>query len=706
MGALLLALTFIGVDSCHRMRSIAAITSVQPGTAVPAPDATTTSGYEHNQHRLILPAGATDGYHWVLQTERMLAGDGVRIRRTDVDNAPYGRDVHWSGPVRWWLGAVAAVQSALRPNVTLARGAERSAAWANTLLLALLLVVGTLLVSHYLGNAAATLFALAWALHFPLYELFMVGILDHHGVAAMACFGGLLLLATGSTRRRFAAAGVISGLGMWISASTMIPVLAATGVAAVAAAAAAGPAGQRSALRDPSLWRAWAVAGAATSTAAWLVEYAPLHLGVRLEVNHPLYALAWLGGGELVARAVAATALRDVRQLTAAPVRLAAAVLALLLPALVIGAADTAVFNLADPFLRELHHAHIHEFQGLASQLATASLLDVLLQGTTILPILLVPMAALLSRTPTLTGRLGQLLRASLLLTGAVYLHATLFTAVRGLLFATGLDAAARHDVTVHMATLLPLTISLFALYMPLTRDAAEQGRAAAARGSEAAGLLPHGDAARLLLPAVPAVLLLWLTLGQVRWLSIAVAAMLALLVAAAALAPHAAMDRRIRLIAGAALVLAVMPLPLLSALLPWRTGYPVQADVPQLVARDAAHWLRERETGADIVVAAPPTTTTWLIWFGGVRGIGTLYWENLEGLRDAAAIFDAPDADTARRLLTERGATHLVVPAWELSPPRWLQQAGPPDWLVRLPYAPPAVPGVALPPVVIFEVQ
>src|SRR5256885_15769929 len=53
-------------------------------------------------------------------------------------------------------------------------------------------------------------------------------------------------------------------------------------------------------------WRAWAFGGAVTSLAAYLIEYFPSHLGSwELRAIHPLYGLAWLGGGELLARTTA-----------------------------------------------------------------------------------------------------------------------------------------------------------------------------------------------------------------------------------------------------------------------------------------------------------------------------------------------------------------------------------------------------------------
>jgi len=38
-----------------------------------------------------------------------------------------------------------------------------------------------------------------------------------------------------------------------------------------------------------------------TCLAAYLIEYLPSHMDLRLQVNHPLYGLAWIGVGELLA---------------------------------------------------------------------------------------------------------------------------------------------------------------------------------------------------------------------------------------------------------------------------------------------------------------------------------------------------------------------------------------------------------------------
>ena len=110
------------------------------------------------------------------------------------------------------------------------------------------------------------------------------------------------------SRRWFFVAGVTGGLGLWISVAGQVPVLAGIALGGLIAAwvnrgdTQANPAGARVLLP----WEAWALGGAATSLAVYLIEYFPAHLGSwQLRINHPLYGLAWLGGGAVLARVVA-----------------------------------------------------------------------------------------------------------------------------------------------------------------------------------------------------------------------------------------------------------------------------------------------------------------------------------------------------------------------------------------------------------------
>ena len=63
-----------------------------------------------------------------------------------------------------------------------------------------------------------------------------------------------------------------------------------------------------------------------------------------------------------------------------------------------------------------------------------------------------------------------------------------------------------------------------------------------------------------------------------------------------------------------------------------------------------------------DVVLLASPNASTGVSYFGGFKSLGTLYWENAEGLRAAAAIFSARTDDEARSLMRSRGVTHIAL--------------------------------------------
>ena len=84
------------------------------------------------------------------------------------------------------------------------------------------------------------------------------------------------------------------------------------------------------------------------------------------------------------------------------------------------------------------------------------------------------------------------------------------------------------------------------------------------------------------------------------------------------------------------------------------------------LVVRDVAWRLRAVSGSRPINILSGPTTTTKLAYFGDTQGLGTLYWENLPGLKSAAAIFGAKDEEEARRLCRKHSVTHIVVFSWD----------------------------------------
>jgi len=275
-----------------------------------AVNATSPTGYANGRRELILPERNEDSFHWIIQTQQMLARGEWRVRHVDYDNAPAGRAANAASPYRWWLGLLAWCDHVVsgRP---LGLAAERAALYAGPALHLLWLASTTVFVAWRFGACAAALVSLGLAAMFPLAGGFFPGLPDHHELARACAFGGILLLLAGispsasatnqSAQRWFALAGVVSGLSAWVSVALQGPMLVGLSAGALLAAWFARNANAAAA---PLPWRAWAFSGGATIFAAYLVEFFPAHLGEwRLESVHPLYGLAWMGAGELLARA-------------------------------------------------------------------------------------------------------------------------------------------------------------------------------------------------------------------------------------------------------------------------------------------------------------------------------------------------------------------------------------------------------------------
>jgi hypothetical protein len=145
---------------------------------------------------------------------------------------------------------------------------------------------------------------------------------DHHGFQiafAVACLVFLLRSGLGwvlqpsasagsprdplrplaEARRNFILSGLFAGMALWVGATVFAFVFGAivAGVALSLLWSSPSAAPDEAALR-PDLFRWWGAAGAASSLLFYILEYAPNHFSMRLEVNHPLYALWFLGTAE------------------------------------------------------------------------------------------------------------------------------------------------------------------------------------------------------------------------------------------------------------------------------------------------------------------------------------------------------------------------------------------------------------------------
>ncbi len=577
------ALGFLIWCNVARVQRVEYVTGIAEWSVdAPATDAASPTGYTDGQRRLIVPEHNNESYQWIAQTQRMLAGDGWRLRHTEADNAPLGRDTHLPSPYRWWLALVAGLDHVVtgRP---LPLAVEHAALFADPLLHALLLAATAIFVARHFGGFSAALLSLGLVLLFPFATGFLAGAPDHHGLAAACALWSVLPLLAGfreapdaageaRARRGFLLAGAAGGFGLWISTATQAPILGGIALGALLSARLMrGVAGTQP-------WRSWALAGGVTSLAGYAAEYFPDHLTLQLEVNHPLYAVAWLGGGELLHRGVAWIRSEKPAWRSGDFAVVALAVAALVATPVVIARSGGHGFLIEDPLATRLSYLGSTVAKNIADWIARDGL------------------------------------------TGGV------------------------------VATLLPLLLLAVALTL-------------IARGPR-----PPAERAALALGLGPVAVALVFACFQLRWCNVLDAALLALIAVVSPAVVAAKSTRLVHALWGGAV--AAMLLPGLVQLLPASTAEArhalAETDVESIVERDLAHWVAKRTGGGTAVALASPDLTTTMSFHGGLRGLGTLDWENKSGLAAAVRIASATSPAEALGLIQQRGVTHLVLPSWD----------------------------------------
>lgn len=539
-------------------------------------------------YQLTRPEFTVDGHMWIRHSVNLTKGEGPQLRSTQIDNAPHGREVHWNSGYAWWI-ALNGLAWEKFTGLPRTQATEKAAMWINLPLVIGFAVLFGLWAFRRIGLAAGIAVSLALVGHRSLYEGFWPGYADHHGITLAAILGlvlGAYLMRGGwivrdleeGERLAIRAArwsGVWGGVALWISAASAVPA-----IASVAAASALATIFTRARLRETTVfssavWRAWGRTGALTSVAFYLLEYFPFHLGWRLEVNHPLYALAWWAGAELAARVLpllAGVVERGAWRRVA--LTAAWALPCALAPAVVIAAWTPHVFLPADPFMVGLHRT-ITEFLPLLWRLpveGVRSHYDALIQ------------------MPTL------------------YLLALAAVFVRG---------ADRWALLFALATAIPLHAMGF-----------YQSRWAM---SAAPGQVLTVVALLGAFPLVPA-------LRARAWRLVAVSAAL------------------LGLFYGPTLFFRAREAWTFATVRGITAG-----DGRQLVYREVAQVIRESQPEGEVVLFASPNTSVNVSFYGDFKALGTLYWENLDGLKAAAAISSARSEEEAARLIRERGVTHLA---------------------------------------------
>lgn len=612
------------------------------GTPFPAVDPSSPTGYEMGMRKVILPQVGVDGCHWIMHTQKLLADGGWRIRFTDIDNYPVGREIHWSHGFIWWLIFLGKIHS-ISTELPLPASIEAVAPYANTLILVFLIMFSPWIVYRRFGPIAASGLALGLSSIYVFYEFFMVGNADHHGIAAASSLICALCLAVGgagwiandtsaspqsavpnkvprdldpasgrsfkakpknskglksqpgpkttgvehavderSARRFFIGSAAAGSISLWVSAATAVPTFFGIGLGALISAYLFGRSQSADATRyHPELWRLWGLAGCIGSLFFYLLEYFPFHMGMRLEVNHPLYSLAWLGGGEILSRLTRWTASGEQpwKEKTAIPTLVAALGVVALLPCLIFFFPQR-FFWVYDQFLWNFHKDYIHEFKTFPAWLS---------------------------------GRM----------TFQVFVNFCAFP----LLFITVLRLLFLRELGRSWKGTLTLII-------------------------------------------LPAMLLTLLGMMQVRWLGIANSLWISTIPICLGCIFKASFAHRfwiIEMIIGFAFACFVFVAFPFSTVYTTIMGFDRPADIgPEeafgIYIRDMSYALRRANKDQELAIVSGPTTTTYMMYYGGMHGIGTLYWENVPGLKATAEIYAARTSDEALALCKRNKVSHIAI--------------------------------------------
>jgi len=79
-------------------------------------------------------------------------------------------------------------------------------------------------------------------------------------------------------------------------------------------------------------------------------------------------------------------------------------------------------------------------------------------------------------------------------------------------------------------------------------------------------------------------------------------------------------------------------------------------------LARDIASAIRSTQPQGDITLLSSPNSSSTIGYYGRFRTLGTLYWENSEGLKAAASIYSAKSEQEAADLIKKYGVTHIAI--------------------------------------------
>jgi hypothetical protein len=262
-----------------------------------------------------------DSYYWLAYTIDVLSGErDWRAHYTTRDNPPDGRQMHWAS-LYMGLLILAGMITAAMTSLPLLHALEIGSCWVNPVLLASLVLGGSILVWRRFGALAAGLLAISLATLGDVGWTFQPLRPDHQSLHAFFAFFTVIFLVVGGlgwtrcsvgadrsgatvadreARWCFIFSAIAGGLGVWVSALVQSMVILAILFAVLGLAIFCPKDSALQSSYQPHLWRLWGWVGAGMSLMCYLVEYFPSQMRFGLEVNHPLYSASWLAVGELL----------------------------------------------------------------------------------------------------------------------------------------------------------------------------------------------------------------------------------------------------------------------------------------------------------------------------------------------------------------------------------------------------------------------
>lgn len=288
----------------------------------PMVDRASPTGYGGGVRQMLVPERNADSQQWLIQTQEALRTGEWQPRQVEYDNAPFGRDTYLTSLYRQWLGLLARIDHAFSDSPD-GLAVETAALFSGPALQTLLLLVTIPCLARWFGAMSASMFAIGLTFLFPLGGQFLPGVPDHRSMAGIFILWSVLPLLAGLAGKRssgieadsgaprlgparcwFFTAGVMGGLGIWISPGGQLPILGGIFLGALFAGWLTRKATSTESLSvaQPSLWRIWSTGGACTVLIGYGIEYFPLGTELRLATIHPLYGLGWIAAGELLAQ--------------------------------------------------------------------------------------------------------------------------------------------------------------------------------------------------------------------------------------------------------------------------------------------------------------------------------------------------------------------------------------------------------------------